>query len=141
MWAQVLSIDIPGLFVTVATAFLGGPFVLIVWLGIAFEPPNHWRWKMPAALYALAAASFSGSIGYVIFLNCPPAWYGLPQENVLRMIWVYTMIAGFVSVLANGALLLKYSGPGKRVLTIGSIVLFIVNLIGFMGYVSMSGNT
>jgi hypothetical protein len=141
MWMEVLKIDIPGFFVTAATAFLGAPFLLIVWFGIAFEPPNHWQWKMPAALYAFAGATFSDSIGYLLLLNCPSAWYGLPQETTLRMIWVFTMIVGFVFVLVTCVLLLRYSGPGKRVLTVGSIILFVINLIGFMGYVAMLQST
>ncbi len=137
-----LDFLIPGMLVSFGTAAIGAPFVAMVWFGIAFEPPNHWQWKMPTALYTFAVASFIDLIAYILFLNFPavvPGFGAVPLDLPLRM-WIFLMIVGFVFLLITALFLFRFSGPGKRVLMVGSGILFTVNLIGFIAHQLMPHN-
>jgi hypothetical protein len=132
---------VSGLFVTFASMLLGGLFVVLALIADAFdadafEPSYDKRWRVPAALYALIAASFLDLAGYILLLNVPSELpgYGVVPTVLFDRVWSGLLITDFVLVLISMVLAFRHTGLGRRTLLVGSIVLFVINILGFIIY-------
>jgi hypothetical protein len=133
---------ISGLFISLGSAIVGGFFSVIAWVGVVSNLPRGGRWKVPAVLYTYSAAAFLGFAAFVVFMALPshtPGSEALSPDAFL-LCWLSFVVAGFVFVLISMLLAYRYSGPGRRFILVGSIVLIVVNGLGFVVFAYMHGN-
>lgn len=132
---QGLDILVPFLFVTFASIFVGGFFVVFAWVAEASEPSYSKKRRIPAPLYALAAASSLPLIGYVLISNLPS---GEPEN--LKRIYSGFILAGFAFLLISIVHSIRHTGGGRGTLLVGSATLLTVNVIGLLMYLYMYRN-
>jgi hypothetical protein len=63
----------------------------------------------------------------------------LSPDAFLRC-WLSFAVAGFVCVFISMLLAYRYSGPGRGFILVGTIVLFVINVLGFIAFTYMHGN-
>jgi hypothetical protein len=126
---------IPALFVTACSALVGGIFTLLAWIAFACDPDNKRRWRIPLAIYTLAASSFLDWIGYFLLPSVPSV-----SVASLDRLWSFVLVSGFVFVLVSLFLAIRYSGPARGTLLVGSVVLFLVNALGYIVFLYLRSN-
>jgi hypothetical protein len=143
MWFGGLEYILPGVFVSLGCAVIGCFFSLIAWIGVVSNLPKGQRWNIPSMLYTLSASSFLGLAGLLLYFNLRPdaPGIGVFSDEMLSRLWTSSMVAGFVFVLITMLLAYLYSGPGRRFILVGTILLFLINALGFIGFTLMHGSS
>lgn len=134
-----LGFVLAALFSTVSTIGLGGVFVAIAWVKVLEMRTASAQWSIPVALYALSASVLVDPIGVFVDLRFFPLDL-LPSREMFGIflfyvVWSLTLIVSFSFLIACMVLVRRESGPGIRVMQIGSRVLFFTSLLGLIGII------
>lgn len=116
-------------------ACLGGLFALIGWIKIATDPRRTSDRKIPMALYAFSASVCMDIAVYAIL------WARRGSDMPQGMIWKIELshfilslgpIVSLLFLLISIFLVRRDSSSARGVVKAGSIVLFVVNVVGFI---------
>jgi hypothetical protein len=110
---------------TMFTGGFGGLLMVVAWVQVLTEPPAeaHGRYRVPLLLFtaAICLATLGSAVATV-----------LPYNQVTTA-WTFALIFSFACVARNLFLLRRIDGPEKPAVQIGSIAVFLVDLIGLIG--------
>ena len=138
-----LDFALPATLVSVGTIGFGGLFALFAWLVAALDHSgNRGLLRYPASLYAYTASVLSVIVGMVVLSVMPYEWeqYHILGKRLSPCVFSVSLIVSFVAVVICMILLRGRNGQVKGVLAIGSTILVIVDVTGFLGYMFMHGN-
>jgi len=122
-----LSIAIPALFIIFLTVGLGGLTLVIAWAKIFIEHGSNASWNTPKSLQAFTAAVIIESI------TLPVMWV-IPDDLRSTILMVF-LITSFGFVITSLALIGQSFWSGKGIVRVGLMVVFSVNVTGFIGIV------
>jgi len=128
MWFESFQILIPALFVTQFTIALGTPFLMWAWGEVIHERITKARWKIPTAVYLLTIAVLLDAVGEDSLHAPPNSWLDSPSNHIC--LWL--MIGSFSALCLSLVLARKNSGPGVLAVRIGSCVLLVISVLGFI---------
>jgi hypothetical protein len=131
------NLGIPMMLVTVCTIGLGGLFALIAWRDVVYDWRRTTHWKVSTALHTFSASVYLPLIGYLLLAVTSPSSQeryiqGMPLAAVL---YLGVLAASFILVIVSMLFVQRDLGPAKGVVLTGSRVLFVVDMLGFIGIV------
>lgn len=109
------------------TSGVGGVFLVIAWAKLMAEPPARVSPKHSLALYSFTASVCVVTLGALVGL----AFIGEPRMTT----WVISLLIGFACVAASVVNGRQASGPGTGALKIGGLIVFLADLVGFIGMI------
>jgi len=137
MWFAGLAVGLPELFIAVVSIFVGVPTVLIAWVDIINERVTANNWRIPTALHAFTASVLMYLASLFSSRIIPSELLHDSTAGVRSVQYVMAcfIICGFIFLIISMVLVRRNSGPGTRVLKIGSKVLVVIALLGFIGII------
>lgn len=112
---------------TLVTVLVGGVAMVIAWGKLFTDQPLEIDPRHSRSLYLFTAAVCVAPIGPLIALAFP--------GNLGNMLWNLSLIISFLCITACTVLIRNITGPGARTLWLGSVVLFLFDLIGLIGMI------
>jgi len=143
-----LGFVLAALFSMASTIGLGGVFVVMAWVQVLEMRAANGRCRVPAALYAFTASVcvdllvFIGIIiascnSVAISRNFPDLLdYKLFGVILVDAVWFFSLVVSFCFLIVSIVLVRRESGPGIRIMKIGSRILFITSLLGLIGIIA-----
>jgi hypothetical protein len=122
-----LDFFVAAMFMTVLTVGLGGVLLAIAWIKVFIESASEASGRNSAALHTFTAAVLLDAIAL------PVLW--LTSDHLKSAVWSLFLIASFAFVIASMVLGRRKPRSGRGPVTFGSMTLFIVNLLGFLGII------
>ncbi len=118
------------------TSSFGGLISLLAWGIVLARCWQKRSWKIPMALYLFTIAVCVDFFGLHVLSY--GFWYDMKSKAILGVSlsatwwWLAFLIISFVCLLLSLVCLYGYRGPGRRTLQVGSIVLIVVDCLGFI---------
>lgn len=113
-----------------STAVVGGMFVLWAWVDVVV---SRWRtkngWKIPTALYPFSILVVWDSTAFAYLGSA--AVRQLPAQES-EALCLFLVVASFVFLLAAAIIVRRNSGPGKRLVAVGSKILVVISIVCFV---------
>jgi hypothetical protein len=122
-----LDFFVAAMFITVLTVGLGGLLLAIAWIKVFIESASEASGGNSAALHTFTVAVLLDAIAI------PVLW--LTRDDLKSAMWSLFLIASFAFVIASIVFGRRRPRPERRPVTVGSMALFVVNLLGFLGIV------
>jgi hypothetical protein len=137
MWFSRLNFIIPAFWMTNCTIVLGGAFAAIAWAIVVSRHRRNSVTKIPIALYVFTVAVCIDIVGQYVRSYFPSslAYKTIRGVPIDFSVWSLFLIASFMCLVLSLVCLSKYSGPGKRTLWVGSIILISIDCLGFIAIV------
>ena len=124
---SALNFFVAAMFITILTVGLGGVLLVIAWIKVAIESASEPSRRNSAALRTYTVAVFLDAVAI------PVLW--LTSDDLKYAVWSLFLIASFVFVIASVALGRRKPRPGGGPVMFGSMTLFVVNVLGFLGII------
>jgi hypothetical protein len=119
---------VPALVSTLITLCVGGLLVVTAWIQVLIEPPPEAPRKIGRALLAFTAAVMVDAI------VMPVVWQ-TPEEQK-AVVWTWFLLVSFACAIAGRLYVIRGFGPSKSIVKFGSMILVIVDFLGFLGIIS-----
>jgi hypothetical protein len=133
MWFRGLLFDSSAFFLMLCTLLVGGVFIAAALCDVVLKRLANANWTMPTALFPFTIAVMMDPIGYILRgWNYPEGRMG----NLVLAIMLLAFAGSFALLLYSRSLSRRDSGPGMRILKIGTNTLIVVALFGFLGIIA-----
>jgi hypothetical protein len=134
MWMRGLNFGIPVYFMTLWTIDFGRVMSFLAWAIVLYKYWKDRRKIIPIALYMFTAAVCVALVGYHVAWELP---YDIRNKVVLgtslqSAAKTAYLVVSFTFLILSLVCLRGYRGPGRRILQIGSIVLIVIQCLGFI---------
>jgi hypothetical protein len=122
-----LNFFVAATFITILTVGLGGVLLVIAWIKVLIESTSEPNRRSFAALRTYTVAILLDAVALPVL--------SLTSDDRKSAVWTLFLIASFVFVIASVVLGRRKSRPGGGPVMIGSMALFVVNVLGFLGII------
>jgi hypothetical protein len=122
-----LNFFVAATFITTITVGLGGVLLVIAWIKVAIESATEPSRRSSAVLRTYTVAVLLNAVAI------PVLW--LTSDDLKYAVWLLFLIASFVFVIASVVLGRRKPRPGGGPVMFGSMALFVVNVLGFLGII------
>lgn len=112
---------------TLFTGGFGGMLLIIAWVQILLEPPTDGRIVNRIPLYVFTASICAALAGAALASVLP--------DSEKTSNWTFALVISFACAAISMLQVRKSYGPERRAVQIGSIGVFIVDLIGLIGMI------
>ncbi len=113
---------------TFFTAGVGGLCMVIAWAKVMMVPQIEISRKYSLALYMLTVSVCVGTVGSAFAF----AFFGETRD----ILWNLALVVSFACIAVSTFNARKASGPGTLALQIGSVTVFLIDLVCLIGIVS-----
>jgi hypothetical protein len=137
MWFSGLNFGIPVYFMTLWTTDFGVVMSLLAWVIVLYK---YWKGHckiIPLALYMFTVAVCVDLVGSHVLSVVP---YDIRNRVVLgtslqSAAETAYLVVSFIFLILSLVCLRGYRGPGRRILQVGSVVLVVIQSLGFISIV------
>lgn len=126
------AVGIPAVLVLLGTVFIGGLFVLIVWLIVIFRVVRTQHWDIPSPIWLLSAAVLADYVGAKAMDATPVDG---PFFFAIRNGWFLFMLLSLCLVLISFLMLRTKTVQGVGSLQAASATLLVLNIAGLVLYI------
>ena len=135
MWFRGIGFGVVLMLLTYWTSSFGGLISLLAWGIVLARCWQKRSWKIPMALSLFTAAVCVPF--FALHVLSWGFWYDVKTKAILEVSLTPAMelafiIVSFLCLLLSLVFLYGYRGPGRRTLQVGSIVLIVVDCLGFI---------
>lgn len=114
------------------TALFGGMFVMAAWLDVVRKRATTADWRIPTSLYPFTVSVILHPIAFIWLSSLPD---GHQHVILTNSVMLFAIAGSFASLLVTMVLVRQNSGPGTGIVAIGSKILLVLALVGFVGII------